>query len=63
MNKELILALMTNSFKQANIKLAVENGIEQSLAIQHVDAMNSSVEKCMSQVLEDLLDNFPNFIK
>jgi len=63
MNKELILHTMTNSFKQANINLAVEKGMQEKEASEYINNMSESIAKCMANVLEDLLDNFPNFIK
>lgn len=63
MNKELILHTMTNSFKQANVRLAVENGMQEEQATEYINSMSESIAKCMSNVLDDLLDNFPNFIK
>lgn len=63
MNKELILSVMVHSFKKANIDLAVESGIEKLTAESQVELMDEVVKKCMEKVLEDLLENFPIFIK
>lgn len=63
MNKELILSVMVHSFKKANVDLAVENGIEKISAESQIELMDESVKKCMEKVLEDLLENFPIFIK
>lgn len=63
MNKELILSVMVHSFKKANIDLAVESGIEKVTAESQVELMDEVVKKCMGKVLEDLLENFPIFIK
>ena len=63
MNKELVLSVMVHSFKKANIDLAVESGIEKLTAESQVELMDEVVKKCMEKVLEDLLENFPIFIK
>ena len=63
MNKELILSVMVHSFKKANIDLAVESGIEKLTAESQVELMDEVVKRCMEKVLEDLLENFPIFIK
>jgi hypothetical protein len=63
MNKELILSVMVHSFKKANIDLAVESGIEKLTAESQVELMDEVVKKCMEKVLEDLVENFPIFIK
>ncbi len=63
MNKDLLIHLMTDSFKQANIKLSVESGINEDQAKHMVDSMHESIFKCMNSVLDNLIENFPNFIK
>ena len=63
MNKELVLSVMVHSFKKANIDLAVESGIEKLTAESQVELMDEVVKRCMEKVLEDLLENFPIFIK
>lgn len=63
MNKELILSAMSHSFKKANVDLAVESGVEKITAESQVELMDEVIKKCMGKVLEDLLDNFPIFIK
>ena len=54
---------MVHSFKKANIDLAVESGIEKLTAESQVELMDEVVKRCMEKVLEDLLENFPIFIK
>ncbi len=63
MNKELILQIMTNSFKKANVSLAVQNGVKEEEASKYVEEMSNVIHKCMDSVLEDLLEQFPDFIK
>lgn len=63
MNKEFLLQIMVNSFKKENIKLAVENGLSQSESEKYVEGMSDIILKCMVPVLDDLLENIPNFVK
>ncbi len=63
MNKELIINAMAASFKEANIKLAVKNGMPEDKARQAIEPMSDSILKCMDSVLETLLESFPEFIK
>ena len=44
MNKELILSVMVQSFKKANIDLAVESGIEKLTAESQVELMDEVVK-------------------
>lgn len=63
MNKELVLSMMVHSFKTANIEIAVKNGVENNTAESQIESMNDIIEECMKKVLQDLLENFPNFIQ
>lgn len=63
MDKELVLHVMTNSFKQANLRLAVEKGMKDSDASVYIESMSESIANCMGSVLDDLIENFPDIIK
>lgn len=58
MNKDLIITVMTESFKKSNIDMAIESGMQESDARAQVEAMDSVIKKAMSFVLETLLNNF-----
>lgn len=60
MNKDLVVSIMAHSFKKANIELAVNSGVESSSAHTQIEAMDEIIKKCMENVLEDLIENFPN---
>lgn len=63
MNRDLILSLMTDSFKRANVSMAVEQGMNKEQVESGMQQMHSSIEKCMGSVLDSLLENFPDLIK
>lgn len=63
MNKYLILSSMVDSFKKANVSLAIEQGMGEKESKDYVESMSESIEKCMDKVLENLLENFSTFIK
>jgi len=63
MNKEIVLASMVASFMEANVGLAIENGMTESDARQSIDLMSVSIEKCMEKVLDNLTENFSEIIK
>jgi hypothetical protein len=63
MNKELLLQIMTDSFKKANVSLAVQNGAKQEEASKYVEEMSNIIYKCMHSVLDDLLEHLPDSIK
>lgn len=54
---------MSASFKKANIDLAIKNGMEEKQANLVVEQMSDSIKTCMANVLDTLLENFPEFIK
>ena len=63
MNKEIILASMVASFKEANVGLAIQNGMIEKEARESIELMSSSIEKCMEKVLDNLIENFSDIIK
>lgn len=63
MNKEIILASMVASFKEANVGLAIQNGMIEKEARESIEFMSSSIEKCMEKVLDNLIENFSDIIK
>ncbi len=63
MNKKLIIESMTDSFKEANISLAIKSGMTEEQAKESIGLMSSSIEICMENVLDNLLKNFPEIIK
>lgn len=54
---------MVASFMEANVGLAIENGMTESDARQSIDLMSVSIEKCMEKVLDNLTENFSEIIK
>lgn len=54
---------MVDSFKKANVSLAMEQGMGEKESKDYVESMSESIEKCMDKVLENLLENFSTFIK
>ena len=63
MNRDIIIHAMSASFKQANIDLAIKNGMEEKQANLVVEQMSDSIKTCMENVSDTLLENFPEFIK
>ena len=63
MNKHLILSSMVDSFKKANVSLAIEQGMQEKESKDYIESMSESIEKCMDKVLENLLESFPDFLK
>ena len=63
MNKDLLLASMVASFKEANVGLAIQNGMIEKEARESIELMSSSIEKCMEKVLDNLIENFSGIIK
>jgi hypothetical protein len=60
MNKDLVLNRMVDSFKKANVELAIVSGVEKASAESQIEVMDESIKKCMEKVLEDLVENFPD---
>lgn len=54
---------MVDSFKKANISLAIEKGMSEKESKDYIESMSESIEKCMDKVLENLLENYPIFLK
>ena len=60
MNKDLVLNRMVDSFKKANVELAIASGVEKASAESQIEVMDESIKKCMEKVLKDLVENFPD---
>lgn len=54
---------MVASFKEANVGLAIQNGMIEKEARESIELMSSSIEKCMEKVLDNLIENFSDIIK
>ncbi len=57
MNKKFILAIMVDSFKFENIKMAINSGMSDPEAHAAIDSMTEFIQKGMTAVLDTLIEN------
>ena len=60
MNKDEVLKFMVNSFKNTNVKIASDSGYPEVLAIQEIEKQTEIITKCMSELIDNLLERYPN---